>query len=186
MTAALRLPLAFDPVRLRADLAGIHADEWRPHFNHRLYSGDWSVVSLRAVAGSVLPHYADPLARDGYAGTEALARSPYFREVLASFDCPLLSVRLLRLGAGAVVKEHKDYNLSLEDRDARLHVVVQTNPGVRFLIGGREWRWGAGECWYGNFNLPHGVTNGGGEDRIHMVLDCEVNDWLRGMLPASG
>lgn len=182
MHTALRLPLSFDPLRLRADLSGIAPDEWRPHFNQRVYEGDWSAVPLRAVAGSVIPLYSDPLARaDGYADTEVLARCAYFREVLAAFHCPLMSVRLMRLGVGAVIKEHKDYNLSLDDQDARLHVVVQTNPQVRLRIGGQNWRWNAGECWYGNFNLPHALANGGTEDRIHLVLDCEVNDWLRSL-----
>jgi hypothetical protein len=35
-----------------------------------------------------------------------------------------------------------------------------------------------GECWYLNFNLPHRVKNSGTADRIHLVIDCVVNDWL--------
>jgi quercetin dioxygenase-like cupin family protein len=181
MITALRLPLSFDPLRLQTDLSTVRPEQWQAHFNTRIYEGGWSVVPLRAVAGSPIPCFSDPTARDGYADTEVLRGCPYFREVLASFRCPLLSVRLLRLEAGAVIKEHKDYNLSLEDEDLRLHVVVKTNPEVRFRIGGQDWRWREGECWYGNFNLPHSIVNGGSEARVHLILDCAVDDWLRGL-----
>jgi hypothetical protein len=36
---------------------------------------------------------------------------------------------------------------------------------------------GGGECWYINANLPHSVSNLGGTDRIHLVMDWVVNDW---------
>ena len=32
---------------------------------------------------------------------------------------------------------------------------------------------------------PHSVTNHGATDRIHLVFDCVVNDWLRDMLHAA-
>ena len=39
-----------------------------------------------------------------------------------------------------------------------------------------------GECWYLNVNRPHRVANHGTSDRIHLVIDCVVNDWLRELL----
>jgi hypothetical protein len=42
-----------------------------------------------------------------------------------------------------------------------------------------------GECWYHNFNLPHRVANRGTADRVHLVLDCVLNDWLREVLLAA-
>ena len=42
-----------------------------------------------------------------------------------------------------------------------------------------------GECWYLNANLPHRVTNNSNRDRIHLVIDCEVNDWLKNMINSS-
>ena len=42
-----------------------------------------------------------------------------------------------------------------------------------------------GETWYLNVNLPHSVTNGGDEPRVHLVVDCEVNGWLRELFSAS-
>jgi len=42
-----------------------------------------------------------------------------------------------------------------------------------------------GECWYVNTSLPHRVANLGQTDRIHLVIDCEVNGWLRSFFPAE-
>ena len=36
-----------------------------------------------------------------------------------------------------------------------------------------------GECWYLNFNLPHSMINNSDIDRIHLVIDARVNDWVK-------
>ena len=40
-----------------------------------------------------------------------------------------------------------------------------------------------GEAWYLNFNLKHSVRNHGVSERIHLVIDCIANDWLRSFFP---
>lgn len=102
--------------------------------------------------------------------------------MLGTFRCPLLSVRLLRLGPGALIKEHRDPMLGLDYGEARLHVVVSTNPGVTCRIDGTEQHWAAGECWYADFNRPHSFANRGETERVHLVLDCKADDWLRQLL----
>ena len=39
-----------------------------------------------------------------------------------------------------------------------------------------------GETWYVNVNLPHSVENLGATDRVHLVIDAVVNDWILAML----
>jgi hypothetical protein len=36
----------------------------------------------------------------------------------------------------------------------------------------------AGEIWYLDFNQPHSVVNRGKSERVHLVIDVCVNDWL--------
>lgn len=179
--SALRLPLNFDATRLQADVAYVQSQHWQAHFNTRIYDGDWSGVPLRAAAGSAIPMYSDPRA-ESWEDTPLLQSCDYVREALAAFQCPLLAVRLLRLGAGSLIKEHRDPMLSPEHGEVRIHVVVATNPDVECSIDGVSHRWAAGECWYGNFTLPHSFANRGSTERMHIVLDCKVNDWLRGLL----
>jgi aspartyl/asparaginyl beta-hydroxylase (cupin superfamily) len=101
---------------------------------------------------------------------------------LAAIRCPQQAARFLRLKAGSVIKEHTDYKLGYEDGEIRLHIPVATNPDVEFALNGERIEMREGECWYNNFNLPHRVANRGQTDRIHLVIDCEINDWLRAIL----
>lgn len=55
--AIIRLPLQFDAPRLQADLKQVQQSAWKTHFNQRIYEGDWSVVPLRAVPDSPIPHF---------------------------------------------------------------------------------------------------------------------------------
>ena len=179
MTAAsLKLPMTFEAVGLQADLQTILADEFIPHFNKAYYEGDWSVVPLRSIGGRADQIYPDPTKTKSYADTPLLARCPSVQALLATFHCELQAVRFLRLKAGSVVKEHRDYNLGYEDGEVRFHVPVLTNPDVEFIMDGRRVVMNPGEVWYHNFNLPHSVANKGGTDRIHLVIDCFLNDWL--------
>ena len=101
------------------------------------------------------------------------------------FACPLQSVRFLKLAAGSRIREHRDLNLAYEDGELRLHIPVRTNAQVEFYLNNKLLTLHEGECWYLNFNLPHRVVNGGATDRIHLVLDCVVNDWLREQFAAA-
>ena len=42
-----------------------------------------------------------------------------------------------------------------------------------------------GECWYLDLSLPHRVQNRSNVDRIHLVVDCLLNDWLRAIIDAG-
>jgi hypothetical protein len=183
--AALKLPVRFDPGRLRDETESIAGSEWQPHFNTGVYTGGWSGVALRAIPGAHIPIYSNPVAGQTWTDTPLLDRLPYLREALAQLHCPLLSARLLKLAPGAVIKEHRDYGLGFDQGEIRLHIVAVTNPWVVNLIGGERQFWAAGECWYGDFSLPHRVENHGAHDRIHIVMDCVLNGWLLDMLARS-
>jgi mannose-6-phosphate isomerase-like protein (cupin superfamily) len=183
--SSYRLPLSFDAEQLQADLERIRPAEWVAHFNTRDYDGDWHGVALRAVAGDAACIFANPNAQGKYGATAVLARCPYLQMVLSQFQCPLNSVRLLRLGAGAVIREHRDHQLGFAEGEVRLHIPVTTNPDVAFVVNGRRLVMNAGECWYIDFSLPHRVANRGSTDRVHLILDCTVNNWLRALLPAE-
>jgi aspartyl/asparaginyl beta-hydroxylase (cupin superfamily) len=184
VTSTLQFPFRFDSDRLKADFAAVLAGDWVRHFNQSIYQGDWSAVPLRSVGGQIGQIFPDPTARN-FESTEILMRCPYFQEVLRAFDCPLLAARLLRLKAGSRIREHTDYKLAYEDGELRVHVPIHTNDGVEFYVAGQRIILAEGECWYVNTSLPHRVDNLGETDRIHLVIDCEVNDWVRSFFPAA-
>lgn len=176
----LRLPLAFDPAPLEADLARLAAVAWTSHFVKQNYDGDWSVIALRGPAGESHPIrmiYSDPACSD-YADTPALDACPYFQAVLGAFACPLHAVRLMRLSPGSVIKEHRDHDLAFEDGMVRVHIPVTTNEGVDFRLNGVRCPMPAGSAWYLRLADPHSVANRGATDRVHLVIDAVVTDWV--------
>ncbi|MCX6854417.1 MAG: aspartyl/asparaginyl beta-hydroxylase domain-containing protein [Verrucomicrobia bacterium] len=178
---AAKLSLVFDPAGLQADLAKLGSNEWVAHFNTGFFSGDWSGAALRSVGGDGTKMYADTSHGD-FANTALLQECRHLKAVIESFQCPLRSVRLLRLTAGSVIREHRDYDLGYDAGEVRLHVPVITNPQVEFYLNNRRFRMAEGECWYLDLNLPHRVQNRGATDRVHLVIDCQLNDWLRDLI----
>ncbi|MGE0128793.1 MAG: aspartyl/asparaginyl beta-hydroxylase domain-containing protein [Blastocatellales bacterium] len=176
-----QLPLHFDPKPLEDDLAKIADGEWIAHFNTQYYKGEWSVAALRSVGGAAAQIYPDPTRPNDFADTSLLARCGALREAMAAFKCPIQSARLLKLAAGARIREHRDYNLGYEDGEIRLHIPILTNDDVEFMLAGEQVVMRPGETWYLNFNLPHSVANLGATDRIHLVIDCRMNEWLDGL-----
>ena len=183
----LRLPFTFDADLLARDLRGLNAVGWTEHFVRQNYDGDWSVIPLRGAASAkhpVMMIYSDPTCTD-FADTPMLAACPYFRQVLDTFKTPLLAVRLMRLTPGSVIKEHNDMDLSFEDGTVRIHVPVVTNAGVEFYLNRSRVVLDAGSAWYLRLSDPHSVVNGGSSDRVHMVIDAEVNRWVADILKAA-
>jgi hypothetical protein len=90
----------------------------------------------------------------------------------------------LRLGPSSSIKEHSDPDLGWDLGEVRLHVPVTTSPGVEFVVGGVVAHMREGECWYHDFSLPHRVENRGATARVHLVIDCVLNPWLRELLVA--
>ena len=178
LPSTLKFPFAFDAGLLQADAGQFAPDEWINHFNASIYQGDWSGIALRAVKGGHSPLYPDPLASEGFIETEMMSRCNYVKNVLSVFDCELTTVRFLKLGAGAWIRPHRDYKLGIEDGEIRIHIPVATNPQVEFVLDGQKMEMKEGEAWYLNFNLEHSVRNDGETERVHLVVDCVVNDWI--------
>ncbi len=180
----LRLPLAVEPGPLRHDLEQLAQDDWIEHLVKQNYEGDWSVLPLRQPAGAKHPIqsiYSDPLATV-FEDSPILARCPNFRDALGAFACPLRAVRLMRLTPGSIIKEHSDFDLSAEEGFARLHIPVTTNPDVVFEVNRQPVAMAPGSVWYLRLSDPHRVANNGVTDRVHLVIDTVVDDWLRGLL----
>jgi hypothetical protein len=180
----VRLPLAFEPTALQRDVEGLSAASWVPHFVQQNYQGDWSALPLRAQKGATHPIkmiYSDPAVTE-FVDTPFLEACPNIRSALARFACPLHAVRLMRLGPGSIIKEHHDHDLDAENGIARIHVPVTTNAGVTFELNRIPVVMLPGSAWYLRLSENHRVTNNGSTDRVHLVIDAVVNDWLRGVL----
>lgn len=178
MIDRFRLPLAVDVEALRADLIRLGDAGWTPHFNRDYYDGDWSGLVLRAPPG-----HGDSLYTGGGDGVwwdaPAMDQCHGVRALLERLDLDVRSVRILRLGAGAEIKEHRDYGSGAREGEARLHVPIITNSSVAFRVRNRPVDMHPGEVWYLDLGQPHRVHNAGETDRIHLVIDVAANARLR-------
>jgi hypothetical protein len=185
MRTGVQLPFEFDRARLAADLARAPSGDWAPHYNTNDFAGDWSGAALRSRSGQPRDINANTSAGAPFRGTSLLDLCPYFREVLDAFPCPQRAVRLLSLAPGSFIREHSDHTLDFDDGLVRIHVPIQTNDAVEFYVSGERLLMEEGRAYYLNVNLPHRVNNRGACARIHLVIDAEVNDWVRDIFARS-
>lgn len=183
MLAYLQLPIRFDAQRMQQEVTSLAQQHWNMHYNKRHYTGDWSIIALHAVDGQPgniysIHNTADQASISRYRNTPLLDECAYLKEVLDYFQCEKTTVRLMKLDAGAVILPHRDTDMNIEAGEARFHIPVQTNDQVEFYLQGERIPMNEGECWYLNLSLEHSVGNHGSSDRIHLVIDCIVNDWL--------
>jgi mannose-6-phosphate isomerase-like protein (cupin superfamily) len=185
MVPFARLPLAFDVAPLLADVVALAGDRWVVHFNQGYHDGGWQGVALRSVDGDAGRLHSDARHAAKIGDTELLRACPAIAAALTRLRCPLRAVRLLRLAAGSAISEHRDDDLRFEDGEARLHIPLVTSPAVEFYVEDRRVMMEAGECWYVDFSRPHRVQNRGERERIHLVIDCGVNEWLAAQIAAG-
>ncbi len=181
-----KLPLSFDIPRLQQDLAKLRNSDWLGHINQAVHNGGWTALPLRAVNGQIGNATVVETDPECYQSTSYLEQCEYFQQVLSGFQCPLVSARLMALKAGEEIRRHTDMDLCFEDGCVRLHIPIQTHNDVTFLINDQPVHFAEGECWYMNANYPHQVSNNSNIDRIHLVVDCIVNDWLSQLFIGSG
>jgi hypothetical protein len=157
-----RLPLRFDVDRLRTEVAALPREAWSPHPN-----GDAGndAVRLISVDGGDNEEVNGVMRM-----TPHLERSPYLRQVLASFGVVWSRSRLLRLAPGANVPIHADIHHHWFYR-VRLHIPVVTRPQVAFTCDGERVHMAPGEAWvFDNWRL-HRVENPTDSERVHLVGD---------------
>ena len=170
-----RLPVAVDLPLLLQALAAIDEDAWQGHFNRAYYVGDWSGVALISAADALTelaPGRGEPRLRARW------LRDARWQQGLRDLPLEIVCARLLRLGPGGQIHEHRDYDLGGPDADLRLHIPLLSPPQVDFMLDGQRMPMAAGECWFLDLSRPHRVNNRDRSARIHLVLDCRPGVWL--------
>lgn len=184
MKTSHKLSYQFNVKKLREDLAKA-SDTWIHHFNTSYYEGEWSGLALRTPKEG--NHSLSAGEKEAvYEDTPLLKKLPYFHSVINHFQCEVTSVRLLKLTPGSVIKEHKDPDLSYWYGLVRIHIPIVTHKKVKFILDGKSLEMLPGECWFAEFCQSHRVSNLGTTDRVHLVMDLRVNEWLTDLFIAEG
>jgi hypothetical protein len=174
--SSLKLPFQFDEKKLVHDLNQISNIEWTSMLYTQNYKGEWNSIALYAPDGDTNTPFVDNITTN-LTPTSAIENCYYFKDVITHFKSSLLSVRLLRLTPGSIIKPHEDYKLGYEDDNFRIHIPITTNKDVSFILRGDKLTMNPGDCWYTNVNFTHSVSNHGKTDRVHLVIDLERNEW---------
>ncbi|MBK8608718.1 MAG: aspartyl/asparaginyl beta-hydroxylase domain-containing protein [Chitinophagaceae bacterium] len=182
----LQLPFFFDAGLLQQEVDALSALSWLPHYQVKHYEGEWTAIPLRSIDGKTDDIIISPVQNSHYKDTVFLQNSPYLKQVLQTFPCQLQAVRLLKLNAGSCIKEHRDAELNFESGEIRLHIPVLTHGEVDFFLDKERLDLKEGECWYMNFNLPHAINNKSNINRVHLVIDAVVNDWVKKTFTSPG
>jgi aspartyl/asparaginyl beta-hydroxylase (cupin superfamily) len=177
MICFAKLPVNVPIKNIQDEVRSI-TESWHPHLNTFDYQGTWEVLSLRSPGGLSSTVIPDVINESVFMDTLLMNNCQTIKKITEDLRCPIMAVRLLNLKSDAKIKPHKDNELAFEKGEARIHIPVFTNTGVEFYVEDQLVRMDEGECWYINANLKHSVSNNGESDRIHLVIDCVVNDEL--------
>lgn len=119
--------------------------------------------------------------------TPLLARLPVMKRLLEGFGFEIMAARLLKLQPGTYLHEHRDYVYLEQVPRYRLHVPIVTNPEAHIVIPGSVVHLSRGYLWKLNpKEAVHSACNFGSEPRIHLMLDCYVNDELAKLAAEEG
>ena len=98
---------------------------------------------------------------------------PLMRQIINDFypaGGSVIRAMAAKLKAGGVISPHRDTHKSFTVSH-RIHIPITTNPGVRFMINGRPYRFDVGKAYEINNQKNHSVMNSGTEDRITFIFD---------------
>jgi hypothetical protein len=114
--------------------------------------------------------------------TSLLARMPHTRALLKRLGFTYMWVRLAKLEPNAFMLEHRDYKELKRVGRLRLHIPIITNAAAAIVIERLKIFIAPGYVWKLNPVFPHAANNFGAEPRIHLILDCYVDERLTAML----
>lgn len=89
------------------------------------------------------------------------------------------------LDPGACLHPHRDLTGATLNNRIRFHVPVITNPKVEFIVDGDRIVMEHGDLWCLDTSYVHSVKNAGDDTRVHIIVECDINDKIRSRLPSG-
>lgn len=97
--------------------------------------------------------------------------------------CKIKNLMFYAMLPGGDIPPHRDMVGNVGFGGLRLHIPIVTNDKVNFVVAGKKVVMGVGELWALDTSYTHSVSNFGNDNRIHLVMDVIVNDWVLSLLP---
>jgi len=115
--------------------------------------------------------------------TPLLEKLPTLADFIAGSGLQIMGVRLLCLEPGTFLHEHRDFVYLEEIQRYRLHLPLITNDQAFITSPGTNVHFERGYLWkLDPKQTIHSACNFGSQRRVHMILDCYVNDTLAELL----
>jgi hypothetical protein len=165
---------------LRKELVGAGI-AWSENYS-KYHSGGWKTAALFNASGDSKDNDLEDCSP---VPTELADRLPLLRSFLEVMDLELMWARILKLEPGACLWEHTDYGAPHLKRAPRLrlHIPLQTDEAAVIVLPSHVFHLKRGFVWkLCPDETRHGACNDGTEDRIHVIVDCYVDDRLRSLL----
>lgn len=123
-----------------------------------------------------------PLVKENSSEIPEGVRTSDVEKVISFFKTDINMAVFYYLEPGGVLHPHRDLTgAKLNDR-IRFHIPLQTNDQVFFNVAGERLIMAPGTLWALDTSYVHSVRNDGKEVRVHIVIECEVNSWVKSLL----
>jgi len=87
------------------------------------------------------------------------------------------------LDPGAKLHPHRDLTGASLNNRIRFHIPIITSKDVKFFVSSEEIKMKPGDLWLLDTSYLHAVENMGTQSRIHIIIECDINDEIRKNIP---
>ena len=101
------------------------------------------------------------------------SKLPVIDQLLVETGLVFRLARFMRLAPGGEICKHTDSFLG--GGVVRIHVPIRAHTDARLYIDGERCDWDEGQLWFGDFSKPHWSVNNSEVDRVHLVMDVELD-----------
>ncbi|HXQ74641.1 MAG TPA: aspartyl/asparaginyl beta-hydroxylase domain-containing protein [Pyrinomonadaceae bacterium] len=160
----------------------VQLDEQWTNVYSEYHTGGWQTLSL--LNSTSIP--SDTVIEDCKpVETSLLQRMPQTRSLLRGLGFSYMWARLARLETDSFLIEHRDYQELKDARRLRLHIPLVVNPFSSLVINSTRVHLALGYIWKLNPMHRHGAGNFGKDARLHIILDCYVDEVLDALVSSE-
>jgi hypothetical protein len=148
-------------------LKTINSQSWKPVWEDGSYADEkWREIK-------VVSDYEDQ---------SYLTLFPELQKIKFFFKTDIVNMMFYSMTPGANIHPHRDMIGNVQWGGLRFHIPIQTNPNLIFKVSNKRVIMNVAELWALDTSYLHSVSNNGDTERIHLVLDVKVNDWIKNSL----
>jgi len=165
----------------------IEAENFKNHSGGAFSGSGWGAIGLITYGGDPYRDYVDKKLE--LKPTRLLEQCPNIIKLLKLIPGKKDRVRLMEVKPGTKVFWHYDNNETIDDlnhnQNIRLHLPIVTSKDIILLFCHQKANWPEGKLFYGDFSFPHSIFNPSNINRIHLVIDVEINQEIIDLFPKS-